>query len=99
MNFWERNWIRFIKCFIVPCQEATYLETKRKFEKLTLREKINLNMHMMKCSYCRVFRSEQEFISKCLTKFKDDVEKDKLYYVLPGDAKNKLEKIISTGEK
>ncbi|MBK8808271.1 MAG: hypothetical protein IPO21_17250 [Bacteroidales bacterium] len=99
MNLLQKGWITIIKCFIVPCEKATYLETKRKFEKLTFREKINLNMHMMKCSYCRVFRTEQEFLSKCISTFKDNIEKDKLVYVLPNESISKMEQTIAANEK
>lgn len=95
MNIIEKGWIKLIKCFIVPCEKATYLETKSKFEELDFKERLNLNMHMMKCSYCRVFRSEQEFIASCLTKFKNDIESDNLYFKLPEDTRNQLEQIIA----
>lgn len=45
------------------CRKATYLIEKKQSEEITLREKLELKIHMAGCSVCRVFEKQSEMIN------------------------------------
>ncbi len=53
-----------IKKIIYNCKRATFLVEKRLIDRLTLREKIELRIHMYGCSVCRLFDKQSALINK-----------------------------------
>lgn len=43
---------------MMSCDEATYLISKARDSKLTIREKINLRMHILSCKLCLRYEKE-----------------------------------------
>jgi hypothetical protein len=92
MKWYLKLYIKFIKCFIVPCEHASLLLTKKEFDKLTFRETINLRMHMIKCKYCRWFEKEDALLTHTILNHQHKIDKDSLPFTL---APEKLEEIKS----
>ena len=46
------------------CRKATHLIEKKLIDHLTLREKLELKIHLAGCSVCRVFEQQSSMINK-----------------------------------
>ena len=53
-----------IKKIIYNCKRATFLIEKKLIDRLTLREKLELRIHLYGCSVCRVFDKQSAIINK-----------------------------------
>jgi hypothetical protein len=53
-----------IKKIIYNCKRATFLIEKKLVDGLTLREKLELRIHLYGCSVCRVFDKQSAIINK-----------------------------------
>ncbi|WP_232324588.1 hypothetical protein [Pedobacter cryoconitis] len=49
---------------IYNCRKATFLIEKKQLTVLTLREKIELRIHLSGCSFCRLFQKQSIGINK-----------------------------------
>ncbi|MCC8424444.1 hypothetical protein [Mucilaginibacter sp. UR6-11] len=58
-----------IKKIQYNCKQATFLIEKKLIDKLTLREKIELHIHLAGCSVCRVFDKQSQLINKMVQQF------------------------------
>ena len=54
------------KWYQFGCKDATYLETKSKFSKLNLLEKLLFSFHLFTCKYCRRFVAQVKKIEKLI---------------------------------
>jgi len=55
-----------IKRIQYNCRHATYLIEKRQETSLTLKERVQLFIHLMGCSVCRLFQQQSRTISRAL---------------------------------
>ena len=94
MNWYTKLKIRIIKLFIVPCEKATYYLTKKQYESLTFSENIKLQMHLIKCKYCRYFLDEQLLLSKSLASLDDKIERNEFSFNLNNEQREKLNLLI-----
>ena len=46
------------------CRHATFLIEKKQIEKLTIREKLELQIHLMGCSVCKIFQRQSIIINQ-----------------------------------
>jgi hypothetical protein len=58
-----------IKKIIYNCKRATFLIEKKLIDRLTLREKIELRIHLYGCSVCRMFDKQSAIINKMVQQF------------------------------
>ena len=58
------------------CRKATYLIEKRMLDKITLREKIELRIHLAGCSVCRLFDAQSQAINRLTKQFFQTMEKN-----------------------
>ena len=47
-----------LKKIIYNCRKATFLIEKKLIDKITIREKIELKIHLLGCSICRLFEKQ-----------------------------------------
>lgn len=90
MNFFTKCKIKVIKMFIVPCERATFLMAKKTLTKLTLRERYQLKMHMLKCGWCQDYEHEHKLLDTVLMRMKHDVEMSKYYFSMTAEQKQKI---------
>ncbi len=95
MSFFQKIYIKFIKCFIVPCEKASLLMTKHEFEKLTFKEALDMRLHLMKCKYCRWLLSEGALISDTLKCQKKQIECDQFTHTLSSEKIEEIKKNIA----
>ncbi|WP_299284555.1 hypothetical protein [uncultured Mucilaginibacter sp.] len=53
-----------IKKIAYNCRKATFLIEKKQLETLTLREKLELKIHLVGCSVCRTFQQQSIMINQ-----------------------------------
>ena len=52
-----------LRNIIYNCRQATYLIEKRQIGKITLREKMQLHVHLYGCSVCKLFNKQSMMIN------------------------------------
>ncbi|MDP4150235.1 MAG: hypothetical protein Q8927_13340 [Bacteroidota bacterium] len=55
-----------IKKIRYDCRHATYLIEKRQHRSLTIKERIELAIHLSGCSICRLFQEQSRWINRML---------------------------------
>ncbi|MFD0792008.1 hypothetical protein ACFQZX_00185 [Mucilaginibacter litoreus] len=58
------------------CRKATFLIEKKQEEKLTLREKLELKIHLAGCSICRIYEKQSVLIDLMMKKIFKENHKD-----------------------
>ncbi|WCT10587.1 hypothetical protein [Mucilaginibacter jinjuensis] len=53
-----------LKKIAYNCRKATFLIEKKQIDSLTLREKLELKIHLAGCSVCRTFQQQSIVINK-----------------------------------
>jgi hypothetical protein len=81
-----------IKKIAYNCRKATFLIEKQQISSITLREKIELKIHLAGCSICRIFQQQSMLINKMVGKHLADQHKD---LVLDRDFKVRLQQKIN----
>lgn len=81
-----------IKKIAYNCRKATFLIEKQQISSITLREKIELKIHLAGCSICRIFQQQSMLINKIAGKHLADQHKD---LVLDRDFKARLQQKIN----
>lgn len=81
-----------LKAIAYNCKQATFLIEKKQLMPLSLREKLELKIHLTGCGVCKLYDQQSIFISK-LTRhiFKNNTNTS---YKLADDFKEKLQKTI-----
>lgn len=82
MNVFQKLYIGFIKCFIVPCEQASLLLTKHEFEKLSLRDAWRLRLHLGKCKYCRIYKREHSILSHTIQHTQKNLDKNEFLFCI-----------------
>lgn len=60
------------------CKKATFLIEKKLIGKITLREKIELKMHLTGCSICKTFECQSVVINRMVKELFNNVQKENL---------------------
>lgn len=55
-----------LKNMIYNCRKATFLIEKKQLTALTLKEKLELRIHLTGCSFCRLFQKQSIGINKMI---------------------------------
>lgn len=81
-----------VKKIIYNCRHATLLIEKKQLERLTIREKMELKLHLAGCSVCRLFQRQSIMINKKIRSlFQASARKED---VLEDEYKKKLQQQI-----
>ncbi|MGY3053285.1 hypothetical protein ACVWYG_001483 [Pedobacter sp. UYEF25] len=59
------------------CKKATFLIEKKQTGKITIREQLELKIHMMGCSLCRIYEKQSLLINKMVKDFFSSQEEEK----------------------
>lgn len=81
-----------LKNVIYNCRQATFLIEKKQLTELTLREKIELRIHLTGCSFCRLFQKQSIGINKMVYDLFHSAAKREIR--LDDDYKKKLQQSI-----
>ncbi len=53
-----------VKNIIYTCKQATFLIEKKQITRLTIREKLELKLHLAGCSVCKLFQRQSIMINR-----------------------------------
>jgi len=81
-----------IKKIAYNCRKATFLIEKQQISSITLREKIELKIHLAGCSICKIFQTQSILINKMVGKHLADQHKD---LILDNDFKDQMQQKIN----
>lgn len=73
------------------CKKATFLIEKRQLEKITIREELELKIHLAGCSVCRIFQQQSLMINQMVKSWINSSPQEKK---LDENYKNQLQNII-----
>lgn len=62
---------------MLNCKEVTHLLSDSQDRKLTIRERINLEMHLAMCKGCSNYRKQMEFLHKACRSYANEFFKRK----------------------
>ncbi|MHA4896069.1 hypothetical protein ACXZ1K_15050 [Pedobacter sp. PWIIR3] len=65
-----------IKKIAYNCRKATFLIEKKQISNITLKEQIELKIHLAGCSICKIFQQQSMLINKMVGKHFADQHKD-----------------------
>jgi len=54
----------YLKRIIYNCKQATFLIEKRTLGKITFRESFELRVHLIGCSFCRIYKKQSRMINE-----------------------------------
>ena len=57
----------------ITCKEATYLIVKKEDGKLGLSKRMELFVHLLYCSFCKLFKKQNNILSKAVAGSKSDI--------------------------
>jgi hypothetical protein len=60
-----------IKKIAYNCRKATYLIEKKQLAKITVRERLELNIHLAGCSVCKTFEQQSMVINRMVKELLD----------------------------
>ena len=73
MNEKAKIWMNSAMHWMVfSCDRATFYITKREYQKLSCRENMQLNMHLIGCKFCRAFNKQNSIITQKLNMLKEE---------------------------
>lgn len=73
MNEQAKIWMNHaMHRMMLSCQRATFLITRREYQKLSCKEKLQLNMHLMGCKFCHAFNTQNAIITSGLNMLKEE---------------------------
>ena len=75
---------------MLSCDTATFLITKRDYQKLRCKENLQLKMHLMGCKLCRSFNEQNTFLSEKLK----NIQEEPPLVELSLEKKNEIEEIL-----
>ena len=76
---------------IIPCQEATRLMSQAMERKLSLKESIQLKLHLAVCDLCERFRKQLQGLRQILRAYQPQDEQH-----LPPDVKTRIKKALNS---
>lgn len=85
-----------LKKIIYNCKRATFLIEKKLVDRITFREEIELRIHLMGCSVCRIFGKQSRMINKMVHQlFHSSMENAKLDEGFKKDLQEKIEEELN----
>ncbi len=73
------------------CKKATFLIEKKQIDKITIREELELKIHLAGCSVCRIFQQQSIIINQMVKSWINSSPQEKK---LDENYKNQLQNII-----
>lgn len=70
--------MNYLKRIIYNCKQATFLIEKRSASKLTFREVFELRVHLLGCSFCRIYKKQSRIINEMVQElFRSSMQADR----------------------
>ena len=85
---------RAMQYMMLSCDNATFLMTKKDYQKLKCKENLQLRMHLMGCKFCRAFNKQNAILSEHLAKLKEAPP----VLILSDEKKVEIEKALTNSQ-
>jgi hypothetical protein len=82
---------------MIACDEASFLVSLREERKLSLREWMQLNMHLLSCHLCRKYARQIGEMQKTMEKYREGCDPESCSHKLPHEAGVRLSKELDSG--
>jgi len=83
------NTMSYLKKVIYNCKQATFLIEKKSLGTITFREYFELRLHLVGCSFCRIYKKQSRVINQMVQElFRSSMQQD---YKLDENFKNELQ--------
>ncbi len=67
----------YLKRIIYNCRQATFLIDKKATSRLSLREFMELRIHLLGCSFCRIYKKQSKVINQMVHQlFQNSIKQD-----------------------
>jgi len=63
---------------MITCEKAAYLISKKQDKKLSMREHVNLHMHLLGCRFCRAYEKDIGILSSSIRQYREAPETESL---------------------
>lgn len=81
-----------MQILMLDCNEATRLTSIKRYQKLTLKQRMQLSVHLMVCQVCKKFSIFSDLVDESMEHV-CQAPKEKEYHI-SDDKKNELESLI-----
>jgi predicted anti-sigma-YlaC factor YlaD len=81
---------RLMKKLMISCEKASMLISKSQDQDLTFQEKVNLQMHLAGCKFCRRYKKDVDFLTEKLTSYRQITEEQKKQLRLTPEQKERI---------
>lgn len=63
---------------MLSCDTATFLMTKREYQKLKCKDNLQLNLHLLGCKFCRAFNKQNTILTEKMQMIRENPPMEKL---------------------
>jgi hypothetical protein len=95
MKGMKRSVMAYMQRIMLSCEEATFIATKKIVQDVSLKERMNLQMHLAVCKHCRKFYHQVRMITGTIRHHSSKAGNSKAIQTRMSPAeKSKLQKLI-----
>ncbi len=91
----KHNMMVFMSKRMMPCDEASFLMSKKYEEKITFKERYGLKMHLLSCYLCRRYEKQLGQLNSVVTDFRNNCEHQGCQHAMPAEAKVKTTQLVN----
>ena len=84
---------------MISCEKASFLASKSQDVRLSLKERIDMQMHMAGCKFCRFYKKDLDILSNNIQYFKSIIEQDPQLLKLTEEQKERIKEKLNGSEK
>jgi len=87
----------YLKRIIYNCKKATLLIEKKELGRLTLREFIELRIHLFGCSFCRLYKKQSLMINEMVKELfkRSDTQRSRLDDGFKKELQDRIENLLN----
>ncbi len=90
---------RLMNLLMISCEKASMLISKSQDQDLTFQEKVNLQMHLAGCKFCRRYKKDIQILTDNLKNYRQITEEQKQQLQLTPEQKEKIkEKLFNSSQ-
>jgi len=91
----KNGFLSFMRRIMINCEEASMLSTHEMLGRVSMKEKMDLHMHLAGCKHCRKYYRQSIIINKSIKRMKDLEHVSRAGHRLSNSEKSALKRIIN----
>ena len=84
---------RWMMRMMITCEKAAWLISKSQDQKLSIREAVQLKMHLLGCRFCRAYQKDIGILTEGIREFKEKSENGQILE-MPSSGKEQIREKI-----